>query len=263
MRASLLPASVDLYETEVSRLDGDQATAISAALPWLAAALMCALLVALVLVQRFLSRRFHRTWNVALVAATLVVLVVGTWAAIALVEQNTGVSRAVADGSRPVTTFTQAKILALRARADDELTLLTLDEYPVYQGDYGATASTLQRALKAPASGGAEHGELAHSSAAFAAYQRVHRDIRHDDPGELSGAVTLASGSGADDLPAVSYALDTTLGEGITTSEQTFADTTSGAAADLDGLIWGVTLGSLLAVVLVVVGLRSRLREYR
>ncbi len=263
MRASILPASVDLYQTEVSHLDGDQAAALSTPLPWIAAALICALLVALVLLQRFVSRRFHRTWNAALVAATLVVVGVGAWATIALVKQNTGVSQAVADGSRPVTTFTQARILALRARADDELTLLTLDEYPVYQKDYGVTASTLERTLGIPASGDAVHHELVHASAAFAAYQRVHHNIRHDDPGDIGGALTLASGTSASDLPAVSYALDTSLGQGITTSQQTFANTTSGAAADLDGLIWGVTLGPLLALGLVVIGLRPRLREYR
>ena len=264
MRTSILPASVDLYETEVSHLDGDQAVALSTPLPWLAGTLMCALFVALLLVQRYVSRQFHRTWNVALVAATLVFVAAGTWATIALAEQNNGVSQAVADGSRPVTTFTQARILALRARADDELTLLTRDEYPAYQADYGVTASTLQRALQTPAAGDAEREELAYASGDFAEYQAVHHVIRHDDrTGDLGGAVTFASGIGANDLPAVSNALDTSLGQGITTSEQTFVDTTSGAAADLDGLIWGIGLGSLLALVLVVVGFRPRVREYR
>ena len=124
-------------------------------------------------------------------------------------------SQAVADGSRPVTTFTQARILALRARADDELTLLTRDEYPAYQADYGVTASTLERALQTPAAGAAEHEELAYASGDFAEYQAVHQVIRHDDhTGELGGAVTFASGTGANDLPAVSNTLDTSLGRG-------------------------------------------------
>ena len=65
--------------------------------------------------------------------ATVIVLALGLWFTVALVSQNSGVNAAQANGSRPVSTFTQARILAFRARADDELTLLTQDSDSTYQ----------------------------------------------------------------------------------------------------------------------------------
>ena len=113
-----------------------------------------ALLVALVVAQRRLSRHFRRSWNVALAVATAVVLVLGVWAVVALATQGAGVTDAQANGSHPVSVFTDARILALRARADDELTLLTRDSDPSYQADYDSTAAALGSLLTPSASAG-------------------------------------------------------------------------------------------------------------
>ena len=77
MRTTMLPAAALVYGTEVRRLQGDQNQAVS---PWLAALALIAtvgLLLALVLAQRSLSRRFRRTWNVLLAAATVVLVALG------------------------------------------------------------------------------------------------------------------------------------------------------------------------------------------
>jgi hypothetical protein len=268
MRTSILPAAAQVYGTEVGRLGNDQADALSPWLVALAAACFLTLLVTLVVVQRRLSRHFHRTWNVALAAATAIVAVLGVWATVALVAQHSGVTNAQSNGSRPVSAFTEARILALRAQADDELTLLTRDSDSSYQADYVTTAAALHHQVD-PAGAGATSGsfeqrQLSQAAKAFASYASLHDQIRHDDTtGQLTSAVALASGSGAQRLPAVSSALNGILSGGIDGSQATFVNATSGAASDLNGLTWGLAIGAILVAVLVLIGFQPRIAEYR
>jgi hypothetical protein len=269
MRSSILPAAAQVYGTEVARLGGDQGTAVS---PWLfalAAVALVALLTSLVVAQRRLSRHFHRTWNVALASATAIVLVVGVWFSVALVTQESGVTSAQANGSQPVSAFTEARILALRVQADDELTLLTRDSDSSYQVDYASTAAALGHLLSsagtATGSGSSfEADQLARAKAAFGSYTTLHRQIRaFDTLGDPTGAVTLASGSGPHQLPAVSSQLNGILSAGIDGSQATFVTGTSGAASDLNALTWGVLIGAVLVAVLVLIGFQPRIAEYR
>jgi hypothetical protein len=269
MRTSILPAAAQLYGIEGQRLADDQSNAASTLLTVLAAVALVALLAALVLAQRWLSARFHRTWNVALASATVLVLVLSLWAAVALLAQHSGVASAEQNGSRPVSTFTDARILALRARADDELTLLTRDSDVSYQKDYASTAAALKGLLAGDhmadrGSDPLERQESARALDAWDAYSSVHQQVRRaDSSGHLTDAVALASASGPHGLPTVSAGLDGALATGIVGSQEEFVTTTSRAASDLDGLVWGLALGALVVVVLVLVGFGSRLAEYR
>jgi hypothetical protein len=266
MRTAILPAAASVYGTESGRLADDQSQGGSPLIAILAVLAFLALLFVLVVAQRWLSRRFHRTWNVALAVATVIVLALGIWLTVALTSQTNGVNSALVNGSRPVSTFTQARILALRARADDELTLLTRDSDPTYQSDYVSTAAALAHLLDSPASstGSSAAHQLARAKAAFASYSSVHGEIRRDDKAnDLSGAVALASGSASGQLPAISSDLNSDLSDGISASQGTFANTTSGAASDLDGLIWGLAIGAVLVAALVLLGFRPRIAEYR
>jgi hypothetical protein len=266
MRSSILPAAAQVYGTESQRLADDQSQGVSPFLAIVAVLALIALLVVLVLAQRWLSQRFHRTWNVALAIATVIVLALGLWFTVALVSQNSGVNAAQANGSRPVSTFTQARILALRARADDELTLLTQDSVSTYQTDYTSTAAALGHLLDSSSLSGGSSGskELAQAKAAFGSYAAVHGQIRHDDEAnDVSAADELASGSGAGRLPLISSNLNSDLSSGITTSQATFDNTTSAAASDLDGLIWALAIGAVLVAALILIGFQPRIAEYR
>ena len=201
MRSSILPAAAQVYATEVDRLASDQTTAVSAWLVALAAVFLVALLVALVVAQRRLSRHFRRSWNVALAVGTAVMLVLGIWAVVALVTQGTGVADAQANGSHPVSVFTDARILALRARRgrrahppDPGLRPVVPERLQITRRLRSARSSPRQ----APA-GSFEQMQLAKADAAFHSYQALHRQIRADDAslGDLSDAVILASGDGA------------------------------------------------------------------
>ncbi|HEY6429705.1 MAG TPA: hypothetical protein VIX84_20955 [Acidimicrobiales bacterium] len=265
MRTGILPAAAQVYGTEVRRLSGDQQQATTAPLVVLAVLAVAGLLLSLFLAQRWLSRSFHRTWNVALAAGTVIVCALGVWSAVAITTQDAGVKSAVANGSKPVSTFTDARILALRARADDELTLLTRDSDPTYQQDFARTVAALTNLLSASGrSPGNFGGQMSNARADLASYEVVHRQIRSDDnSGDLSDAVSLASASGTRDLPAVSAALNGVLAAGITSSQSTFDTMSSNATSDLDGLVWGLAIGAVLVAGLVLVGFQPRIGEYR
>jgi hypothetical protein len=269
MRTQILPAAAQVYGTEDNRLAGDQNQAVSKWLTALAAVAFIVLMACLVVAQRRMSRHFHRTWNVPLAIATVIALAVGIWSVVALAAQDSGVRSAQANGSRQVSTFTEARILALRSRGDDELSLLTRDVDPTYQQDYSSTSADLRRLLgskrqASDASGSFDQRQLAAAQEALAAYVAVHQQIRNDDDsGALTDAVTLASGSGSGDLPTVSAHLNAALADGIVSSQSMFDDGTSAAASDLDGLVWAIAIGTLLVSFLVFLGFRPRIEEYR
>ncbi len=269
MRTRILPAAAQVYGTEGHQLSSDQSRAIAPVLPFIAAGAFFLLLVVLVGVQSWLGRRFRRRWNVALVLATVAALGFGLWAVVAMTNQENGVTAARQSGSRAVSTFTQARILALRARADDELTLLTRDSDPTYQQDYTSTEAALthmlnSRMTRLVGTDDTQRTQLHDARSGVASYEGLHRQIRRDDlAGDLPDAITLASGSGPHQVPATSADLDHVLTRGIDGSQISFDHATSEAATDLNGLAWGLVFGLLVVLILLYIGFRPRLEEYR
>jgi hypothetical protein len=266
MRTRILPAANALYTIEGTQLAGDEANAVNW---WLAAAaIVClvALLAVLVLAQWWMSGHFRRTLNVPLVVATVLTATLGLWFGVALFAQNAGVASATTQGSGPIDRYTQARILALEMRADDELTLLTLDSVPSYQKDYAATSHRLSGLLAATDAnaGATQQSQLARAEKAFTTYNAVHKSIRSlDVQGHIDQAETLASGSGASDLPAVASQLDLVFTGAITDSQRNFDAAMSGSTGDLDGLLVAIGVLAVLSATLVFVGFRPRISEYR
>ncbi len=127
MATSLLPAAEQLYQSAHQRLESDYRAATN---PWpfaVVIALFVGALVALVVLQWRLSSRFNRTLNPALLGATVLTLGAALWFGFALHGENGQIAIARRDGSTPIAAFTEARILAQRLRADDELTLVTRD----------------------------------------------------------------------------------------------------------------------------------------
>ncbi len=266
MRTRILPAAAQVYGAERTRLSSEQHHAST---PWLVGITLLLLVVLiglLVIMQQWMSRHFHRTLNLAVALATLIMVLVGVWFAVAGVAQNLGVDSAATNGSGPVATYTQARIGALEMRADDELTLLSRDSVSSYQSDEKTTAADVRRLLASASVGASatERVRLSEAVGALDGYRLAHNQIRATDVrGDLIGAVSQASASGPTNLPAVSLRLDQRLAADITRSQLTFDQSMSGAAGDAGGLLWGFLLLSLLAAALVVIGVQPRIAEYR
>ena len=265
MQATILPAAHGLYAAENRRLTGDLGSAQGTWLVALAGVLLVLTLVLLVVVQVWMSRHFRRTFNLFLVAATFATFVLGLWFTAAVLVQSSGVDAATSGGSAPLVLFTEARIGALRVTADDELTLVTQDAEPQYQPDYTTTVHSLVRVLGSAASGAGpvERAEIARALFAIASYGYVHAEIRRLDGTGRPSLEQEADGDAATVLPAAAATLDDDLATAIGVSQHAFDQSMSGSTSDIGAFVWAAAVLALAAAVLVLMGFRARIAEYR
>jgi hypothetical protein len=270
MRAKLLPAAQELYEIDSARLADSQDAAT--AVPWISLGLAVVLLGALVAAQLYLTRRTNRLLNVGLVVATASVLVALIWGSVALLIESSQVSDGREHGSGQVEVIVQARIAALKMRANETLTL-------VARGDGGEYEDEFQKLSKQVSGKGAgnlldQAQQLADTPASrdlLAAAQKnvndwlaAHKKIRQlDDGGSYGDAVALATKPDANSAETMFTKLDDNLQKALRDSRQQFADKTSGASKAMTALTPGVGVLALLAAAGVTMGIRDRLQEYR
>jgi hypothetical protein len=218
---------------------------------------LVALLVGLLLAQRYLSRSTHRTFNVPLVAATGLTLLLALGSAGVLISQNVHLHQAGEQGSTPAAQLAEARILALRERGDEALELAAHGSGSDYERDFGQASAQLTAA----------HGPLAgdfvgdDTVTAHQTYLNQHKRVRQlDDGGDYDAAVKLAIG------PETTKAFDSVtagIGKALDERKAAFTDEIDSAGNGL-GLL--TVLGPLVALIvcaLAVVGIRARLEEYR
>jgi hypothetical protein len=250
---SLLTEAQSLFRIAQREVNDGYADARSAVWLTLLFLLLLVLLIALVAGQRYLSRTTRRTFNVPLVAATALTLVLTLAAAGLLAKQNTHLHTADTDGSRPASQLAEARILALRERGDEALTLAAHNS-DAKDSKFAEADTALTAAL--------DNDFLPDGTRAdYAAYVAAHKLIRkRDTGGDYRGAVELAVG-----VPTSTTfeKVDTGLGTALTERKEVFTDQIGRAGRGL-GLL--TVLGPLLALIvcaLAVAGIRARLEEYR
>jgi hypothetical protein len=264
MRTALLPAASDLYQTESQRLRDDQSGATSLVTLAVAGALVILVLGAGIGLQRWLRGRFNRSVSPPLLLALTITVALLAWLGVALSAQTRNVHRSVHQGASPIAAFTEARILALEARADDELTLVTRDSVSSYQADYAPVAQRLTRLLAARPADPSERAILPMAAADLTQLQRVHQAIRRDDEnGNLGAAIAAASGPNSGGLPATASRLDGVLITGIANAQGRFDAASKAANSAVNGLLGGIIVLSLLLAGLVLLAVRPRLAEYR
>ncbi len=253
LNESLLAQAQALFRIAQSQVNDSYGTA--RATGWLIGLflLLLALLLALVVSQRYLSRTTRRTFNVALVTATVFTLVLAAASGGLLANQHTHLRHAEADGSAPAAQIAEARILALRERGDEALTLAAHSS-DKQDSKFTVTDGELTTALGnsfLPAATGT----------AYSAYVTLHRKIRGlDTDGDYEGAVDLAVGP---DTTTAFEKFNSDLGTALTQRKAAFADQIGQADTGLD---WLTALGPLLALIicgLAAAGIRARLEEYR
>lgn len=269
-RDQLLPQAEALFQTAQNDVTASYGTARRSVWVTVLAILLALLLTTLLLAQRHLSRTTKRTFNVPLVAATLVTVVLILTAGGVLINQRTHLHRADRDGSEPVATLAEARILALRLRGDEALTLAARGSGGAYEDDFKQVTTQLDGQLAnaeaATAEGAEPDGDRARTLVRTAKlnqdqYVATHRQVRQlDDGGDYDGAVTLAIG---DRTTQQFTRLTGFIGTALDDRKQAFTSQIDAAGAGLTVLI---VLGPLLALVvcgLTVAGMRPRLEEYR
>lgn len=223
--------------------------------------------------QRRNYRRTNRVFNHGLLAATAAATVVLLWLAVGHTVARAELRGAMAHGQESLDVLNKARINSLKARANENLTLVargavltpdgTRDQY---ETDYGTGMKELGAQLE-------EARELADDARGskpvkdaidgVSTWQDRHRKARTtDDRGDYDSALQQVigpEGSTGESFERVDDALERALAH-----EQDEFDT---AAQDgrgaLGGLPFGAAALAVLGAVAVIVGVNRRLSEYR
>jgi hypothetical protein len=271
MRAKLLPAAQELWELDSERLADSQDDA--GAVPWFALGVAVVLLGALVAAQLYLTRRTNRLLNVGLVVATGAVVVALIWGTVALLIESSRVSNGQEHGTSQVEVIVEARIVALKMRANETLTLVARGDGAEYEDEFQKLSeqisgdgrdSLLIRAIElAPNQETKNLLDAARNDVDD--WLAAHKKIRElDDGGAYSEAVSLAISTEAKTSAATMFTqLDDNLLKALRNGRLQFAEETSGASNVMTGLTPGIAALALVAAAGVTMGIRERLQEYR
>jgi hypothetical protein len=271
MREQMLPAAGRLYEAQARRLNSDyrSGTSTEALLAVISVALL--MLALLALAQVYVARLTHRILNVAMLAATVVLVALSAWTIASFANEQSLLGTAQRTGSDSVQVLSAARILGLRAQDDESLALVARGGGQQNLSDFNAVISRLTgpaigagllpeaTAIAERSSSGAA---IEHLSAVFVRYLNVHRHVvALETNGKFSDAVNLAVGSGATEV-SLSDELNSGLGQQIAAAQQRFDRSAHDATSALGGLWLAIPLLTLLFASLALYGLRQRINEY-
>jgi hypothetical protein len=271
MRAKILPAAQELYDIDFRLLGEEQSEA--RAFPWITAILTLILLVALVATQMYLTRKTNRLINVGLLTATAAVVIGLVWGSVALLFGSSGVADGQRNGSDVVKELVSARIVTLKCRADEMLTLVARGDGPEYEDEFkklspeisGTTDANHLIKARDLASNEALTGEVQAAIDNTNAWLAAHRRIREsDDGGQYQQAVDTAIKEDVPDSGAAAFAkLDANVLKALNLGREEFLNETLGAQKAMTALVPGIAILALLAAAGIVIGITQRLREYR
>lgn len=252
---ALLPLAA-LVAVQQDRVD-DAANGINTNIAALVLGLAIAV-AALLILQFWLYRRTRRVFNVPLVVATGVVVLlgvialgVGSWA-------RTSAQNALATSYRQTVAIATVRINAFDAKSAEALTLISRGSGQVYEGRFTTAADNVATALDGFQSTDAPST----ITPEWRLYLKAHFDLRQlDEDGAWELAVASATGSGAANKAFAQF-------------ERSSADALSaeatGLAHDLDRLLtplaviaWTLLLAGVIAAGASWRGVLRRLEEYR
>jgi hypothetical protein len=257
MHQVVLPAAAALRDATAAASTSAAADAHTWALAGLIGTLVLgiATVLALVIAQRALSRWFRRLLNPALVAATAIVLALVGGAAVAL---NAASQDANASGAR-LTTYLQV----VRARADSydadgaavRSVLMPFLDWSVVT----TQADTVDSELKAlgPVTGDAAQLWL---NGPEADYSTLHADVMN---GDIASALSVETGTARHDDAFDFFDYDLGLQQVSAARLVDFQQSSNALSSDLGPWLWLPWAMAGAALLLVGLGIRPRLAEYR
>ncbi|WNF27063.1 hypothetical protein RI138_09555 [Streptomyces sp. C11-1] len=271
MTGEMLPAAERLYAAETGRLESDSADARRWPLLSLGAGFLA--LVALAWMQRRTYRRTNRVLNHGLLAATAAASVVVLWLAVGHAVARTELRSAMTHGQASLDVLNDARINSLKARANENLTLvargavLTADgSADQYETDYTTGMKALKDRLEkaerlADDRSGSE--PVARAATAVSEWQSRHRAARAtDDQGDYGSALQQiigAEGSTGESFQQV----DAALRKALAHEQGEFTAAAEDGRGALRGLPTGAAALAVLGAIAVIVGVNRRLSEYR
>ncbi|MET7732421.1 hypothetical protein ABZT02_13745 [Streptomyces sp. NPDC005402] len=278
MQEEMLPKAQNLYTSENQRLRADYADATP--YPWAAIGLGVLALAGLAWAQHRNYRRTNRVLNHGLVAATATATVVLLWLVVGHTVARAGLEDSYDHGVRSLNVLHDARIASLKARGNENLTLVARGAetvvkknaqgedvtYDAYDYDFGKDMDTLSKGLAeasklADDSSGAEPVTAAQGN--MKVWKERHAAARkQDDYGNYEEALKrVIGGKGAtgECFDSVDHNLQLALDHEDSEFQQSAAD---GLDA-MTGLSVGAAVLAVLGAAGAVLGIGRRLSEYR
>ncbi|MFE9773097.1 hypothetical protein ACFYOV_15740 [Streptomyces sp. NPDC005931] len=273
MQNEMLPAAEDLYAKEKQRLQSDYADATP--YPWAALALGVVALAALAWAQRRTYLRTHRVLNHGLVAATAAATVVLLWLVVGHSVARAGLDESRDQGVRSLNVLHDARIASLRARGNENLTLVargaetkkvgedTFDAYDhAFERDISTLGQGLERARElADDDSGAK--PVTAAVANMTEWKKRHGAAREqDENGNYQQALDMvigAKGATGECFDSV----DKNLADALTHEQAEFRAAAGDGRDALTGLPVGAAVLAVLGAAGALLGIGRRLSEYR
>jgi len=278
MQNDMLPAAEDLYTSENERLrsDYDDATPY----PWAAIALGVLVLAALAWAQHRNYRRTNRVMNHGLVAATATTTVVLLWLVVGHTVARAGLNDSYDHGVRSLNVLHDARIASLKARGNENLTLVARGAETVTVKDANGVEQTLdaydsdfQKDMKTLGAGLAEAAKLADDNTGekpvteaqgnMKEWQNRHKAARdEDDNGNYEAALNRVIGP--ENATGECFdSVDDNLAKAIAHEETEFEQAAGDGLDAMTGLTVGAAVLAVLGAAGAVLGIGRRLSEYR
>jgi hypothetical protein len=277
MQDEMLPAAEDLYKKENQRLQDDYADATP--YPWAAIALGVLALAALAWAQHRNYRRTNRVLNHGLVAATAAATVVLLWLVVGHSVARSGLNDSYEHGVRSLNVLHDARIASLKARGNENLTLVARGAETVkvnadgeevtvdkYDHEFSADMATLGKGLTVAAElADDQAGEkpVAQAEGNMAEWRKRHTAARaQDDNGNYEQALSLVIG-GKGATGECFDSVDANLASALTHEQNEFRQAAGDGLDAMTGLSLGAAVLAVLGAAGAVLGIGRRLSEYR
>ena len=300
LKTDLLPAASTLTDRNAQTLQASYTSQRSTAviLRVLLVAFGMALLAALIALQIYLTRKFQRSINPALVAATLVATVVAASSVLLFTNEIENLRTAKKDAFDSILALARARAVSYDANADESRYLVDPARAEQYQADFltksqqlaqldGAGITSYDAALDAALQAYQERhtdvrlggyfgtevrnitfaGERAAAEETLTRYQSYQRDDRRiralATGGDLRAAIAFCTSYQPGDSNYAFGQYDAALTAVTAINQKAFDEAIAAGEHELDGWYLKLTLAAAAIALLAFLGVRRRLAEYR
>ncbi|MFG3548170.1 hypothetical protein [Streptomyces sp. NPDC047725] len=273
MQQQMLPAAEDLYTSEKDRLRDDYADAEP--YPWAAIALGVLALAALGWAQHRTYRRTNRVLNHGLAAGTAATVIVLLWLVVGHSVARSGLGASDTHGVRSLNALHEARIASLKARGNENLTLVARGAqtkkvgdttYDAYDYDFGKNMGTLAKGLaeaRRLADDDAGGKPVAAAASDMTEWKKRHAAAREqDESGNYRQALDLVIGDKGATVECFD-GVDASLAEAIAHEEAEFRTAAGDGLGAMNHLPEGGAVLAVLGAAAALLGIGRRLSEYR
>ncbi|MFG2496899.1 hypothetical protein ACGFSB_01580 [Streptomyces sp. NPDC048441] len=279
----MLPVAEKLYTAENQRLNADYADAKP--YPWFAIGLGVLALGGLAWAQRRNYQRTNRVLNHGLVAATAASTVVLLWLVAGHTIARSGLNDSYEHGVKSLNVLHDARIISLKARGNENLTLVSRGaetvevgpkskpeikdkfdfDYQAQMKDLGGADSGLLGKAVAIADDAAGKNPVEAAAKNVLVWKDRHKTARDtDDAGDYKGALAKVVGNKSDKPTGECFDnVDKALEVALAHEQSEFEQAAKDGKGAMTGLPEGAAVLAVLAAAGALLGIGRRLSEYR